>query len=133
MKEKLITGTCAICGKEIAPAATQAQFNRNTGIHNRTAHGIVSSYHVPKWKKKAAKEARLANLARARKIRWQKYRTNKPNARITAPMEPMLDGNARIVAPGLTLEFAAEYLPDVLHTLAFAMGGKRDWLTVTKE
>lgn len=57
------TGNCDHpgCGAAIRPAATQAQFNRNLGLHRRSAHGVVSTHNNPsrrrKYVRKPASEA----------------------------------------------------------------------------
>lgn len=42
MNTKLIRGQCEICNEDILPAKSQAQFNRNLGLHRRRAHQIAS-------------------------------------------------------------------------------------------
>lgn len=46
---------------------------------------------------------------------------NGQNGHATAPALPQ--GQCTLTGPGLTLSFDAKYLPEVLHTVAFAMGG----------
>lgn len=50
-------GKCDVpgCQYEIAPADTQAKFNRNLGVHKRAAHGIVGSWNNKNNKREAAR------------------------------------------------------------------------------
>jgi hypothetical protein len=68
MKSKtLIQGKCDVCGEPVLPGKTQAQFNRNLGLHKRKLHKIESpradlarAYRENK-KKKKLEAAALAN------------------------------------------------------------------------
>lgn len=87
----------------MCPADNVAQWNRNVGLHMRRSHGIISE-------------------------KTRKYRKPKP-----VILEAPTTNNApvcAVVGPGVNVIFPQEYLGDILHTLAFALSGKRDWLQV---
>lgn len=53
---KNITGVCDICNAEIKWATTQAQFNRNMGLHKRMVHDIKGPSSTREGRNKKALE-----------------------------------------------------------------------------
>lgn len=52
----LITGKCGHegCQADILPAKTQAQYNRNLGLHLRVKHGIIGNSSTPDGRRRQA-------------------------------------------------------------------------------
>lgn len=55
----MITGKCDVCGDDILPAANQAQFNRNLGLHKKVKHKIAGQ---SSFRTKRAKEAHAKGI-----------------------------------------------------------------------
>lgn len=83
-----ITGRCEICNGEICPADTQAQFNRNYGVHKKKIHGIAGARSIyRKTTGETPKKPTTAKLRRIRRLQQIEYRRKKKQLELLEQMQ----------------------------------------------